>query len=127
MISYCCETQSVIMFYCRSSLMVSAKCLFTQNLLPSHRHGDTRGDNCVSLELKDEFSWCDHPIIKHFPHFLFVIKSILEASGYSVTDPINTCVPGVQIMMSTLRVLNPTTIGTTLFPSPNVGEVRRMF
>ena len=41
------------------------------------------GDNCVSLELKDEFSWCDHPIIKHFPHFLFVIKSISGASGHS--------------------------------------------
>ena len=74
------------------------------------------GDNCVSLELKDEFSWCDHPIIKHFPHFLFVIP----VSHY-------TCVPGVRIMMSTLRVLNPTNMRTTLFPSPSVGAARRMF
>ena len=78
------------------------------------------GDNCVSLELKDEFSWCDHPIIKHFPHFLFVIKSISGASGHSVSH--YTCVPGVRIMMSTLRVLNPTNMRTTLFPSPSVGS-----
>ncbi len=52
------------------------------------------GDNCVPLELKDEFSWCDHPIIKHFPHFLFVIKSISGASGHSVSDPITRVFPG---------------------------------
>ena len=84
------------------------------------------GDICVSLELKDEFSWCDHPIIKHFPHFLFVIKSISGASGHSLClRPNYTCVPGsrVQIMMSVLRVLDP----TNMRPHYSPLRVRRMF
>ena len=57
----------------------------------SHRHG---GENCVSLELKDEFSWCDHPIIKHFPHFLFVIKSISGVSGLLSPTQLHVCSRG---------------------------------
>ena len=52
------------------------------------------GDNCVSLELKDEFSWCDHPIIKHFPHFLFVIKSISGVSGLLSPTQLHVCSRG---------------------------------
>ena len=44
-----------------------------------------------------------------------------QESADSCLRPSYTCVPGVLVMMSALRVLNPTNTRTTLFPSPSVG------
>ena len=80
------------------------------------------GDICVSLELKDEFSWCDHPIIKHFPHFLFVIKSISGASGHGVSDPITRVFPGPNNDVS-IACPRSHEHAATLFPSPSEEDV----
>ena len=79
--------------------MVSAKCLFTQNLLPFLQTQAGHGANCcfILLGLKDEFSGSDHPIIKHFPHFLFVPSNQYQEPADSGLRPNYSCGPSVPV------------------------------